>query len=637
MIAANELYIKYGDRVLLDHVSFSIRPGDKIGLTGRNGAGKSTILHIIAGEGSTDAGSVSRPTNTTVGFLRQEMRFPKGKTVMEEALTAFGEVNELEVKIASFEQQLEDRTDYESKEYLQIISDHSDANDRFQLLGGSTKEVDTERVLKGLGFKQPDLDRPTETFSGGWKMRIELAKILLQRPDYLLLDEPTNHLDIESIIWLEQFLKNYEGAVIVISHDKQFLNTVTKRTLEIELGKLYEYKAAYSKYVELRKERREKMAAAFRNQQQKIAQTERLIDRFRAKASKAKMAQSLIKQLDKMDRIELDSEDSAAMNIRFMSAPRSGDIVFEANQLSKRYGDGPNVLESINLKIDRGDRLAFVGQNGQGKSTLAKILVKAHEFNGGQANWGHNVQIGYYAQNQTDSLDPGSTLLETIEQASPPEMRTKLRGILGAFLFRGEDVDKKVSVLSGGEKARLALACMLLKPINLLILDEPTNHLDILSKEVLKQALLAYDGSLVVVSHDRDFLGGLTGRTIEFRNRKLIEYLGDVNYFLEKRALNNMRDVEKSSPQQSAPKSSRSLTEAERKQKKKWQNAVQSAERKIEELEGKIVALEAEMGVPGFYESVDAQGRITTYQQYKEELEMVMEKWESAQLKLEEF
>jgi len=638
MITCSELFIKYGDRVLLDHLTFTILSKDKVGLVGRNGAGKSTILKLLAGEYSADSGHISRPATSTLGYLKQDMDLPAGKTVLQETLTAFKEVNEVDKKIKRLQQELADRTDYESSTYATVITDLGDAEERFQLLGGLTMEVDTERVLKGLGFKHEDMNRGTDEFSGGWKMRIELAKMLLQRPDFLLLDEPTNHLDIESIIWLEQFLKYYEGAVIVISHDKQFLDTVTKRTMEIELGNLYEYKANYSKYLALRAERKEKMAAAYKNQQTKIEHTEKLIEKFRAKATKAKMAQSLIKQLDKVDRIELDAEDTTAMRIRFRPVPRSGEVVFEAKQLTKAY-DGPPILENVDLKLLRGEQVSFVGQNGQGKTTLAKILIKELEHTKGDVEWGHNVVIGYYAQNQTDSLDLNKTLLETMEDATPVEMRTKLRGMLGAFLFRGDDVDKKVSVLSGGEKARLALACMLLRPINFLILDEPTNHLDILSKEVLKKAVQEYEGTMVVVSHDRDFLSGLTDKTIEFRDRKLYQHLGDVNFFLEKRAMENMRQVEMATKIKKAQpeKQKQKLSEEDRKRKKKLQNQVSNAERKIEQVEKKIADIELEMAKTDFYQSPNSQVVIDQYQKQKGELDKVMENWEKAQEELDAF
>ncbi|MCB0570664.1 MAG: ABC-F family ATP-binding cassette domain-containing protein, partial [Phaeodactylibacter sp.] len=472
-------------------------------------------------------------------------------------------------------------------------------------------------------------------FSGGWQMRIELAKMLLQRPDYLLLDEPTNHLDIESIIWLERFLKDYSGAIIVISHDKQFLDTVTNRTVEVELGNVYDYKAAYSKYVALREERRGKMQSAYQNQQRVIAQKERTITRFMAKASKTTMAQSMQKQLDKMERVEIPDEDTATMNIRFPAAPRSGQVVVEGKSISKAYGS-LHVLDKVDIKLDRGDRVAFVGQNGQGKTTLAKIIVDELTLTDGQLTLGHNVQVGYYAQNQSETLHSSLTVLQTMEMASPPEMRTRLRGILGAFMFSGEDVDKKVSVLSGGERARLALASLLLRPFNLLVLDEPTNHLDMLSKDVLKQAILDYDGTLIVVSHDREFLSGLTNRTIEFRDRQLHDYLGDVNFFLEKRELDNMREVELSrSPQSEAPRAvpKKELSFDER---KRLMRNLSNAEKKVERLEGEIAALEAKMAAPDFYQNPEAVKVSEAYNSKQAELEKAMEEWEEAQLAMED-
>ena len=575
-----------------------------------------------------------------MGFLHQEMDIPTDKTVIEETLTAFDEVKTLEQRIEEINHELGERTDYESKAYLQLLDELSTANEQFFHLGGNTMEADAEKVLQGLGFKNADMNRLIDEFSGGWQMRVILAKMLLKRPDYLLLDEPTNHLDIESILWLEGFLKEYPGAVVIISHDKMFLDNITKKTVEIELGKLYEYKAAYSQYVALREDRIEKMKATFQNQQQKIAQTEKLIDRFRAKASKAKMAQSLIKQLDRMDRIEVESQDTTTMKIKFPPPPRSGDIVVEAHQLTKHY-DSIEVLNNVDIKLDRGDRVSFVGQNGQGKTTLAKILVRELDTTSGELKLGHNVHLGYYAQNQSDFLNPKLTVLQTMEAASPPELRTRLRSILGAFMFSGEDVDKKVLVLSGGEKARLSLACLLLKPINFLVLDEPTNHLDILSKEVLKKAVQDYNGTLIVVSHDRDFLQGLTARTIEFRDKKLHEHLGDINVFLEKRALNNMREVEMSTKESKkqnadAPKTSQ-ISYEDRKRIKKLERAVQYAERKIEELEKKIADLERQIAQPGFYENPDAQSILDQFSEAKQQLEQAMLEWEQAHERLEEF
>lgn len=634
MINLTNIFIKYGDRVLLDRINLTIGEKDKLGLVGRNGAGKSTILKIIADVQSPDEGKTSKPTNASIGFLHQEMNLPKGKTVMDETLTAFASLKELEKKMESINDEIAERTDYESESYSKLLQAFSDLNDRYQLLGGGEVEAMTEKVLKGLGFKDGDFNRLTDEFSGGWQMRIELAKMLLQQPDYLLLDEPTNHLDIESIIWLEGFLRDYPKAVIIISHDKQFLDNVTKRTVEIELGNVFDYKASYSKFVELRKERREKQLAAFQNQQKVIAQKERTINRFMAKATKTKMAQSMQKQLDKMERIEIEAEDAGSMNIKFPPAPRSGQVVIEGKQIQKKYGD-LLVLDGVDIKLDRGDRIAFVGQNGQGKTTLAKILINELSLTDGELALGHNVQTGYYAQNQSDSLHSDLTLLQTMELASPPEMRTKLRGILGAFMFSGEDVEKKVSVLSGGEKARLALACLLLKPFNLLVLDEPTNHLDIISKDVLKQALMEYDGTLIVVSHDRDFLESLTAKTIEFRDRKLFNYLGDVKYFLEKRALNNMREVElQNKASQAKEKKKKELSYEER---KKLLRAVKNAEKKIEKLEDEIADIERNMASPTFYEQADSAEIMATYQKKKKEVEVAMEEWEQAQMVLEEY
>lgn len=635
MITVNEIYVQYGDRILLNKINLVIGERDRVGLVGRNGAGKSTLLKLIAGYQRPDSGNISRPTNSTLGFLHQEMTLPRGRTVMDETLTAFDEVKKMEARINALHEEMETRTDYESDAYHNLIDEYTTLNDRFALIGGITMQADAERVLKGLGFKQKDFDRLTDEFSGGWQMRIELAKMLLQKPDFLLLDEPTNHLDIESIIWLEDFLQDYPGAIIVISHDKQFLDNITKRTIEVELGRVFDYKAAYSDYVDLRADRREKLQAAYENQQRVIADKERTINRFMAKANKTRMAQSMQKQLDKMDRIELDEADVAAMNLRFPPAPRAGAVVAEARGLSKRY-DSLAVLDQVDFKIERGERVAFVGQNGQGKTTLAKIIVGQQPATEGDLQFGHNIQIGYYAQNQSDTLDGKMTLLETMEKFSPPEMRTKLRAILGAFLFSGEDVDKKVSVLSGGERARLALACLLLRPFNLLVLDEPTNHLDIISKDVLKEAIRSYDGALIVVSHDREFLAGLTDRTLEFRDRQLFNYLGDVNFFLEKRALDNMRDIEKGGYAPAVPAAPETPADPiSYEERKRLQRAVSNAERKIEQLEAAIAKLETRMAEPDFYTSPDLDKITTEHTAKKTELAAAMEEWELAQMELE--
>jgi len=623
--------VKYGDRVLFDYLNLTIKPKDKIGLVGRNGAGKSTLLKIIAGEQSPDSGKVNVPGSATIGYLHQEMSLPKGRTVKEETLRAFDHIHEMERRLEYLHGEIDTRTDYESDDYTRLLNEFTDLNDRFVMVGGANMEGETERVLKGLGFKQRDFDRLTDEFSGGWQMRIELAKMLLQKPDYLLLDEPTNHLDIESIIWLESFLKDYPGAVITISHDKQFLDNTTSRTIEIELGKIFEYKASYSKYVELRKERREKQMASFDNQQRVIAQKERTISRFMAKANKTKMAQSMQKQLDKMERIEIDNADTASMKLRFPEPPRSGQIVLDGQGVVKKYGD-LMVLDGVDLRIERGERVAFVGQNGQGKTTLAKILVGDIPPTAGEVVKGHNIHLGYYAQNQAAELDGKITLLETMELHSPPEKRTQLRKILGNFMFSGEDVDKKVSVLSGGERARLALACLMLRPVNLLILDEPTNHMDIISKEVLKEAVMNYTGTLIVVSHDREFLGGLTEKTIEFRDHQLNTYLGDVNFFLEKRALDNMREVELRNVQKAAPAKKKELSYEER---KKLTRAVSNAEKKIDRLEKEIEAYDLRMADPAFYEDPNMDSEMEKYKSLKKSLDEAMEEWEAAHEALE--
>ncbi|MCC6460816.1 MAG: ABC-F family ATP-binding cassette domain-containing protein [Saprospiraceae bacterium] len=636
MLTLGNIFVKYGDRTLLDHVNLVVKPGERIGLVGRNGAGKSTLLKIIADEMSPHEGNVVKPAHFTIGYLHQDMLLPKGKTVMDETMTAFAEVLALEKQLHDIQEELAHREDYESDAYHKLLEDMGDITEHLHHLGHATSQADAERVLSGLGFQHSDMTRLTDEFSGGWQMRIELAKMLLRQPDLLLLDEPTNHLDIESILGLEDWLTGYPGMAIVISHDRRFLDNVTTRTVEIMLGRLEDYKVPYSKYVELSSERREKLTAAYENQQRVIADRERTITRFMAKATKTKMAQSMQKQLDKLERIEIDEQDTAVMKLRFPEAPRSGEVTAKAEHLTKRYGN-LKVLENVDFELLRGERVAFVGQNGQGKTTLAKILVGGEAATSGTATLGYNVSIGYYAQNQAETLDPKITLLETMEKYSPPEMRTKLRSILGGFLFSGEDVDKKVVALSGGERARLALACMLLRPFNLLVLDEPTNHLDMLSKDVLKQALMNFNGTLLVVSHDREFLSDLTTRTIEFRDHKLNEYLGDVNYFLEKRRLDNMRQVEMRTngarPAEVAKPTAGGNGAAavlNPEEKKQLQRVVQRTEKRISELEVEIKTMEAKMAETDFYQKPESQNILKKYNERKAELEQVYAEWETA-------
>ncbi len=649
MLTATNIFVQYGDRVLLDHISVIIKNKDKVGLVGRNGAGKSTLLKILAREVSPMGGDITQPSNSTLAFLHQEIEIEQHRTVIDETMLAFSALKELNDQIDKMNEEIATRTDYESTDYYDLLEKFSTLNEQYAYLGGDSAEGDAVKVLQGLGFKQGDFSRKIEEFSGGWQMRIVLAKMLLKKPDYLLLDEPTNHLDIESIIWLEKFIQNYQSAAIIISHDQQFLDNCTKRTIEIELGRVQDYNAGYSKYLVLRKDRREKQMASFENQQKAIAQKERTISRFMAKATKTKMAQSMQKQLDKVERIEIEPEDVGAMNILFPPAPRSGQIVVDAKNIDKSYGD-LEVLRNISLIVEREERVSFVGQNGQGKTTLAKIIVDKLNSSAGQVALGHNVTIGYYAQNQAETLGGTKTLLETMEDHSPPEMRTKLRGILGAFLFSGEDQEKKVSVLSGGERARLALACLLLNPFNLLVLDEPTNHLDILSKEVLKNALMKYDGTLIIVSHDRSFMADLTDRTIEFRDKQLFEYLGDINYFLQKRELDNLRQVEmhktvdssggngkgkkgkkngKKNGQSTAPRPE--LSKEDQAKLKELEKSVKNAERRITNLETEIKTIEAQMAVDGFYEDPASANILEKYKSKKAELEDAFSKWEKSQ------
>ena len=623
MIAISNLYIQYGDRILFDSISTTINVGEKIGLTGRNGAGKSTLLKILAGEINRYEGIIDKPKSESVAYLHQDIEISGDNNVIEEALKAFEELNEIERQIIKCETDLGVREDYESDSYSNLIDNLTHLTEQYEYRGGNQKEANAEKILKGLGFKNNEFTKKVRELSGGWQMRVELAKMLLTKPDYLLLDEPTNHLDIESIIWLEEFLSDYKGAVVLISHDKIFLDKITKRTIEVELGKIYDYQANYSNYLIQRVERRIMLSAAFENQQKLIAQKEKTIARFMAKATKTSMAQSMQKQLDKVERIELEDEDTSSIKLKFPVAPRSAEVLIKAENVEKSY-NGVNVFKDVDFHITRGERVAFVGQNGMGKSTLAKILIGKEKADNGTVVLGPNTLLGYYAQNQTDAMNMDKTLLATMEDESPAEMRTKLRSILGSLMFSGEDVDKKVSVLSGGERGRLALALLLLHPINFLVLDEPTNHLDLKAKEVLKKAILDYDGTLLVISHDRSFLEGLTDRTIEFRDNKTTEYLGDINYFLEKRKMETFREVEASQKQTAAAKVAppKVLDSTEKKE-------LDKTEKRIADLEREIKQVNEKMGKDDFYGSSDYEAITKKYQQLQSTLEVEMEKWET--------
>ena len=543
MLNIHNLSVSFSGEYLFEEISFKLVSGDRVGLIGKNGAGKSTLLKLLSKEMELDSGSIAFEKDVKTGFLKQDIDFDKGRSVLDEAYQAFEEIKKIEKKQNQINRELEERTDYESESYLDLINELGETSDRYELIGGYNYQGQTEKILQGLGFKREDFDKKTDTFSGGWRMRIELAKLLLQNNDLLLLDEPTNHLDIESIIWLEQFLKTFPGAVVIVSHDKMFLNNVTNRTIEISLGRIYDFNKPYSKYLVLRNEIKEQQISAQKNQDKQIQQTERLIEKFRAKASKASMAQSLIKKIDKIERIKVDKDDNSVMKLRFPISIRPGKVVAEIQGLSKNY-ESNQVLSNIDLLIERESKIAFVGQNGQGKSTLAKMIVG--DISGsGLMKLGHNVQIGYFAQNQAEYLDGSKTVLDTMIDAANEKNRSKVRDILGSFLFQGDDVEKFVRVLSGGERNRLALAKMLLQPLNVLVMDEPTNHLDIKSKNVLKQALQNFDGTLIVVSHDRDFLQGLTNKVYEFKDQKIKEHLGDIDYYLEQRKVDDFRSIEK--------------------------------------------------------------------------------------------
>jgi ATP-binding cassette subfamily F protein 3 len=629
MLNIHNLSVSFGGTYLFEEVTFRLGSGDRVGLVGKNGAGKSTMLKILAGDFKPDSGQIATEKEIKMGFLRQDIDFDHGRTVQEEAYEAFTEIKAVEKKLEKINHQLVSRTDYESEAYSQIIEDLSDYTHRFELLGGYNYVGDTEKILLGLGFKREDFNNQTDTFSGGWRMRIELAKLLLQSNDILLLDEPTNHLDIESIIWLEGFLRNFPGVVVIVSHDKMFLDNVTNRTIEISLGKAYDYNKPYSQYLVLREEIREKQLATQKNQAKKIEETEKLIEKFRAKASKASMAQSLIKKLDKVERIEVDEDDTSVMNISFPVSQTPGRVVIEAEHVTKAYGD-KTILKDISLLVERGSKIAFVGQNGQGKSTFMKAIVNEFKYQG-SIKLGHNVQLGYFAQNQAEYLDGEITLLETMTNAATDTNRSKVRDMLGSFLFRGDDVEKKVKVLSGGERNRLALCKLLLQPINVLVMDEPTNHLDIKSKNVLKAALKKYEGTLLLVSHDRDFLQGMSNIVYEFKDQKIKEYLGDINFFLEQRNMENMREVEKKDiAKKEAPKETAKVSYEDQKKSKSLQNRLSKVESQIKQLE--IDIQQDDKALASNYDKhVEDANFFIAYNKKKKELDLLLEEWEIVQ------
>jgi len=638
MLNVHDLSVSFMGTDLFSGITFKLIKGDRIGLIGKNGAGKSTLLKVLAKDIESSGGTLAFDKDVRIGFLRQDIDFDYGRTILEEAYQAFTEIKEIELELDEINRQLAERTDYESEAYNQLIVDLNEKTERYELLGGYNYQGETEKILQGLGFQREDFDKLTDTFSGGWRMRIELAKLLLQNNDILLLDEPTNHLDIESIIWLENFLKNYAGAIVLVSHDKMFLDNVTNRTIEISLGQIYDYKKPYSEFLKLRAEIKEKQLQTQKNQQKEIEHTEKLIEKFRAKASKASMAQSLIKKLEKVERIEVDQDDNAVMNVRFEISKEPGKIIVVADNLSKNYGE-KEVLKNVDLLIERNSRIAFVGQNGQGKSTLAKMMVGEIPFEG-NLKLGHNVEIGYFAQNQSEELPPEKTVLEIMEDAANDTNRVKVRDMLGAFLFGGEAVDKKAKVLSGGERNRLALCKLLLSPFNVLIMDEPTNHLDIASKNVLKKALQNFDGTLIVVSHDRDFLQGLTTTVYGFKDREIKEYLGDIDYFLEQHKMESLRDAEKRTvvkeDKDTSKKEAYQLSREQEKELKKLKNKLNKIENQIADLEAEIEKIDLELAQN--YDEVAARPNFfENYKAKKAKVDELMEEWEQVEEQVASF
>ncbi len=642
MISLDNLTVSYGGWTLFDNISFLINPKDRIGLVGKNGAGKTTLLRIITGEQQPTSGAVTLNGDCTIGYLPQTMRVADTTTLAEETAKAFEEVLRLEAEIEALTREIAERTDYESSEYEQLLHRLNDAQDHYHILGGETRDADIEKTLLGLGFKRSDFGRATSEFSGGWRMRIELAKLLLRRPSIFLLDEPTNHLDIESIQWLEEYLRTYNGAVLLISHDRAFLDNVTNRTVELSLGKITDYKVSYSKYVVLRAERRAQQMAAYENQQRMIEKTEEFIEKFRYKPTKSNQVQSRIKQLERLDRLEIEEEDLATLNIKFPPAPRSGQIVAEISEAGMSFGE-KHVFSGANFVIEKGDRIALVGRNGEGKTTLARMLIGQLTPTEGSVRLGANVNIGYYAQNQDDLMDGDFTVYDTLDRVAVGDIRTRLRDILGAFLFRGEDIDKKVKVLSGGERARLAMARMMLEPRNLLVLDEPTNHMDMRSKDILKNAIMKYDGTVVVVSHDREFLDGMVEKVYEFRDGGVKEYLGGIYYFLEKRKLESLQEIERRDAPAKMPakgdepkpavsgKLSYEQRKEQEKQLRKAKKVVETIEAELADIEKRIAEYDARFAAATEYNEADYKA----YNELKTRYDHQMHEWEKASYELE--
>ncbi len=638
MISIDNLTVSFGGWTLFDGISFLVNPKERIGLVGKNGAGKTTILKLIAGLQQPTSGAVTKTADCTIGYLPQQMQVADTTTLLAETAKAFEEVLAIEAEIERLTAEIAVRTDYESEEYEKLLHRLNDANDRYHILGGDTRDADIEKTLLGLGFRRDEFEKPTCEFSGGWRMRIELAKLLLRRPSIFLLDEPTNHLDIESIQWLEEYLKNYNGAVLLISHDRAFLDNVTTRTIELSLGKIYDYKVPYSHFVTLRAERRAQQLAAYQNQQRLIEKSEEFIEKFRYKPTKSNQVQSRIKQLDKLERIEVEEEDLATLNIKFPPAPRSGQIVADIKGVGKAFGDH-RVFSGAEFTIHKGDKIALVGRNGEGKTTFARMLIGELEQSEGEIKIGANVSIGYYAQNQDDLMNGDFTVYDTLDRVAVGDIRTRLRDILGAFLFRGEDIEKKVKVLSGGERSRLAMARMMLEPHNLLILDEPTNHMDMRSKDILKTALQKFDGTVVVVSHDREFLDGIVDKVYEFRDGGVREYLGGIYYFLEKRKLENLHEIERKAPvaaaAKSEPASSGKLSYEQKKEQekllRKLRKNVEMIEAELADVETKIAEYDARFATATEYNADDYKA----YDELKSRYDHLMHEWEKASYEVE--